>query len=333
MSDYHFWKDRKVLITGLTGFIGSWLAERLVQYGADVIGYDLDLHHALDLHPGLREKIALERGDILDTRALASILTKRRIDTCFHLAGQSLIERGLEDPVRTFEINTRGTWTALEACRKAGVNRVVASSSNTVYGPQTKYPFEEDAALNGAHPYAASKAAADIAARSFAKTFGLPAVVCRQTNTFGGADPHRTHIVPSTIFSLLKNEPPIIKSDGTPTKAYLFVDDTVDGYLALAERADDPLVSGQAFNITAEEPVSVLELVNALIRVSGKNLRPDVVGTPETTRKEHEHLSTQKTKELVGWRAKHTLEQGLAKTFKWYGDNLDFYNRILEMRV
>lgn len=318
------------MVTGITGFIGCWLAEALLEAGAQVTGFDLDEHHALDLHPGLAAKIKIVKGDILDTQALAETLSSGRVNACFHLAGQSMIEGGLSSPSKTFEINVRGTWSVLEAAKAAGVERVVVSSSNTVYGPQTKYPFEEDAALNGEHPYAASKACADIVTRSYAKTLKMHAVACRQTNTFGGADPHRTHIVPSAVFSLLKNEPPVIKSDGTPTKAYIFVDDTVAGYLRLAELAHDPRVSGKAFNITAEEPVSVLDLVKALIKVSGKNLEPQITGTAETTRKEHEHLSTKKAKEILGWQARFSLEDGLAKTLDWYRANLDFYDRVVD---
>ncbi len=241
-----------------------------------------------------------------------------------------MIETGLASPMKTFEINVRGTWSVLEAAKAAGVERVVVSSSNTVYGPQTRYPFFEDAALNGEHPYAASKAATDIVTRSYAKTLGMHAVACRQTNTFGGADPHRTHVVPSAILSLLAGEAPVIKSDGTPTKAYLYVEDTVAGYLRIAEMAHDPRVSAQAFNITMAEPVSVRELVSSAIRASGLNVEPNIIGTAATTRKEHEHLSPAKAREVLGWEARYTLEEGLRRTFDWYRQNLDFYREVAD---
>lgn len=328
-----FWQNRPVLITGLTGFIGCWLARRLVEEGARVVGFDLDSTGALDLHPGLAGRIKLFRGDILDQPSLTAALREQATDTCFHLAGQSMIETGLASPVRTFDINIRGTWSVLEACREAGVRRVVVSSSNTIYGNQSHYPFDEDAPLNGAHPYAASKACCDIITRSYAKSADLDAVVCRQTNTFGGADPHRTHIVPATILSLLRGERPVINSDGTPVKAYLYVEDTVSGYMALAEMAHQPTVSGGAFNITAKEPVSVLDLVKAVIRVAGSTDEPEVRGTPATTRREREHLSPEKARMVLGWQAAHTLEAGLAKTWDWYRSNADRYERIAGARA
>ncbi len=329
-QDQNFWQGRRILITGLTGFIGCWLAENLLKEGAVVFGYDLDKHHALDLHPGLRDRVTIIIGDILDTESLVAAFREKNINTCFHLAGQSMIETGLSSPAKTFEVNVRGTWSVLEACKQTGVERVVVSSSNTVYGPQKNYPFTEESPLNGEHPYAASKAATDIVARCYAKTLKMHVVACRQTNTFGGADPHRTHIVPSAIFSVLKSEAPVIKSDGTPTKAYLFVEDTVSGYMRLAEMAADPRVSGGAFNITAEEPTSVSDLVKTLIKVSGQNLEPNIVGTAANTRKEHEHLSTKKAKEILDWQARFSLEEGLAKTFDWYRANLNFYNRVVD---
>ncbi len=330
MSERNFWTNQSVLVTGLTGFIGCWLAERLLALGARVVGYDLDLAHALGLHPGLAERVTLIRGDILDTSALAAAFREHKIGVCFHLAGQSMIETGLASPAKTFEINVRGTWSVLEAAKAAGVERIIVSSSNTVYGPQARYPFSEDAALNGEHPYAASKACCDILTRSYAKTLNLHAVACRQTNTFGGADPHATHIVPASILALLAGEPPLIKSDGTPSKSYLYVEDTVEGYLRLAEMASDPRVSGQAFNITAEPPVSVLELVRTIITVSGSGAQPHVLGTAETTRKEHEHLSPAAARSVLGWSPRHSLAEGLTKTIGWYRLNLGLYHSVVK---
>ena len=316
-----FWKDQNVLITGLTGFIGCWLAECLCEAGAKVIGYDLSGDGALPLHPGLKEKITLIKGDILDPKNLEDAFRKHGVSVCFHLAGQSMIEVGESSAQMTFEVNVRGTWSVLEAAKKAGVERVLVSSSNTAYGEQKEYPFVETAPLNGSHPYAASKACTDIITRSYAKSLKMHAVACRQTNTFGGADFHLTHIVPSTILSVLKGEEPIIKSDGTPRKSYLYVEDTVQGYIRLAEEAHRPEVSGQAFNITSDSSPSVLELVETVIEVSGKKMSPKITGTPETTRKEHEALSQEKARQVLGWQPRYTLREGIKKTYEWYQDH------------
>lgn len=317
----NFWSNQNVLITGLTGFIGCWLSEKLLENGAKVIGYDLSDTGALPLHPGLKEKITLIKGDILDQKNLEDAFRKHGVNICFHLAGQSMVEVGDSSPLPTFEINARGTWVVLEAARNTGVERIVVSSSNAVYGDQKYFPTPEDAPLNGSHPYGASKVCTDVIARSYAKTCKINVVVCRQTNTYGGGDFHLTHIVPHTILAVLRGENPIIKSDGTPTKAYLYVEDTVSGYLRLAEEAHRPDVGGQAFNITTESP-TVLELVRTIVEVSGnKNLKPEVRGTPETTRHDKEFLSMEKSAKVLGWKARFTLQDGLKKTFEWYKNN------------
>lgn len=317
----NFWEGKTVLITGLTGFIGCWLAEKLLERGAKVVGFDMSETGALPLHPGLKEKITLIQGNILEQSALEKAFTDHAVYACFHLAGQSMIEVGEAAASHTFEVNARGTWTVLEAARAAHVDRIVVSSSNTVYGEQTSFPTTEDAALNGDHPYAASKVCTDVITRSYGKTLKMNAVACRQTNTYGGGDYHLTHIVTSTIIALLKGKTPIIKSDGTPTKAYLYVEDTAEGYIRLAEEAHKDGVRGEAFNITCES-VSVLDLVKTIIKVSGQNVEPKVIGTPDTTRHDLEHLSMEKSATLVNWHYRFPLKEGLQKTFDWYKANM-----------
>ncbi len=325
-----FWKNRTALITGLTGFIGCWLAEKLLERGAVVIGYDLASEGALPLHPGLREKITLMTGDILDPKQLEQTVEEYKVNVCFHLAGQSMIEVGESSPSETFEINARGTWTVLEAARRAGVERVVVSSSNTVYGDQFKFPTLESAPLNGDHPYAASKVCTDVIARSYAKSCSMNVVACRQTNTYGGGDFHLSHIVPHTILAVIRGENPIIKSDGTPSKGYLYVEDTVDGYIRLAEEAHRADVRGEGFNIACE-PATVLDLVNTIIEVSqNKIVRPEVKGTPAMTRHDKEFLSMEKTEKTIGWKPSFSLREGLLKTFNWYKSNRELLDRTVK---
>ena len=316
------WKNKTILMTGITGFIGCWLAEKLLERGAKVIGLDVSETGALPLHPGLREKITLIKGSILDQAVVEKAFTDHSVYACFHLAGQSMIEVGDKAASHTFEINARGTWVVLEAARSANVDRIVVSSSNTIYGDQKMFPTEEDAPLNGDHPYAASKVCTDVIARSYAKSCNMNVVACRQTNTFGGGDYHLTHIVTATTLAVLRGENPIIKSDGTPKKAYLYVEDTVEGYIRLAEEAHRPDVRGEGFNITTES-ATVLDIVQKIISVSGKgDLKPSIVGTRETTRHDNEALSMKKTADRIGWKPRFTLEEGLRKTADWYKANM-----------
>ncbi|OGK86659.1 MAG: hypothetical protein A2X36_05060 [Elusimicrobia bacterium GWA2_69_24] len=316
-----FWQDRRVMITGAGGFLGAWLGRVLVDRGARAWGFDLSTGDCLAVH-GLADRVPVTRGTVLDGAAVERALREHAIDVCFHLAGQSMIEGAAAGPVAAFEVNVRGTWTVLEACRRAGPLRaVVCASSNHAYGPQAVAPFPEDAPLNQLDPYGVSKACADLLARSFAANFDLPVVAARNVNSFGPGDPHTSHIVTGSVLALLRGEPPVIRSDGSPVKAYLHARDTVEAYALLAEHAAEPAVRGQAFNITPAAPVSVLELVRTLIAVAGAGVEPVVAATDLSQKGYFEHLSGEKLRARLGWRPRLTLEEGLRDTYRWFAEH------------
>lgn len=317
-----FWRGRRVLITGGGGFLGGWLSRLLVETGARVHAFDLAPGACLAVH-GLTGRVPVIRGSVLDLPQVERALGEHGIEVCFHLAGQSLIEGAAAGPLAAFEVNIRGTWTVLEACRRVGtILGVACASSNHTYGPQRMSPFAEDQPLNQLDVYGACKACADILARSYAHNFGLPVVAVRNVNSFGPGDPHLTHVVTGTILSLIGGEPPVIRSDGSPVKAYLHARDTMEAYMLLAEHASRPEVRGQAFNVTAESPVSVLELVRTIIQVSGKTgVAPVVAATDLSQKGFFEHLSGEKLKRLLGWAPRLTLEEGLRDTYRWYAEH------------
>jgi CDP-glucose 4,6-dehydratase len=317
-----FWRDRRVLITGGSGFLGAWLSRLLVDAGARVQAFDLSPGVCLAVH-GLAERVPVIRGSVLDLPAVERALGEHGIEVCFHLAGQSLIEGAAAGPLSAFEVNIRGTWTVLEACRRAGTDRgIVCASSNHTYGPQKTSPFVEDQPTNQLDVYGASKACADILTRAYAHNFGLPAVAVRNVNSFGPGDPHLTHVVTGTILSLLRGEAPMIRSDGSPVKAYLHARDTMEAYKLLAEHAGDPGVRGQAFNVTPEAPASVLDLVRTIIAVSGRTGIAPVVASTDLSQKDFfEHLSGEKMKRVLGWTPRLTLEEGLRDTYRWYAEH------------
>lgn len=318
----YVWTGRRVLITGASGFLGAWLARLLVDAGADVRGFDLVPGVCLKVH-GLADRVPITAGSVLDLPALERALAEHGIEVCIHLAGQSMIEGAAAGPISAFDVNIRGTWTVLEACRRAGTIRsVVCASSNHTYGPQTASPFLEDAPMNQLDVYGASKACADILTRSFAASFGLPAVAVRNVNSFGPGDSHTSHIVTGSILSLLAGRAPIIRSDGSPVKAYLHVRDTMSAYMLLAEHAADPGVRGQAFNVTPAAPIRVLDLVHAIIAVSGRTGVEPVVEASDLSQKDFfEHLSGEKLRRTLGWTPVFTLEAGLADTYRWYAEH------------
>jgi CDP-glucose 4,6-dehydratase len=277
---------------------------------------------ALSLHPGVRDRIHLVLGKTTEQAKLQQALAKHNIQTVYHLAANSNLAWAKSNPVSVFESNIQGSWCVLEACRLAGgLESIVVASSNTVYGDQPhREPFEEGFAFNPTHPYPASKACTDIIARCYAANFGLPIGVVRATNTYGGADPNLKRIVPDTCLKLLRGERPVILSDGTPEKGYLYVKDTVRAYLMVGARAAERQIQGSAFNFHPDRPTTVLELVRAMVKVSGRgDLEPEIRGKPGAY--EYEFLSADRARRMLGWEPLYDLEAGLAETFTWYQAN------------
>lgn len=317
MPDPQFWNGRRVLVTGANGFIAAWLIETLADAGARIVGYDRSPAGALDLHPGLRERITLVLGDLTDQPKLEATLAEHQIQTLYHLAAQSSISISRGSPIPAFESNIRGTWCVLDAARSYGkIESAAVSSSLTAYGEQETAPFDESFALNGNDPYAASKACTDIITRCYAATYGLPVAAARTANIFGPADPHLDHIIPGTLLSLLRGERPEIRSDGTPSKGYLHVSDIVSAYVLLGEHAAREDVRGRAFNFHPDEPISVLELVRLMMQVADRpDLEPNV--TRQTSNRELVWLANERAKQVLGWEQRVSLEDGLRDTLAW----------------
>jgi CDP-glucose 4,6-dehydratase len=313
-----------VLVTGATGFVGSWLTAALVRAGAEVVALVRDrppctLFDLLDL-PG---QVTTVSGAVEDLAVVERALNEYEVETCFHLAAQAIVGAATRSPLSTFETNVRGTWTVLEACRRVpGVARVVVASSDKAYGEQPSLPYLEETPLEGRFAYDASKACADVIARSYAATYDLPVTVSRCANIYGGGDLNFSRMVPGTIRSALRGEPPLIRSDGTPVRDYLYVEDAVEAYLLLGERADAPGVRGEAFNFGTAEPVPVLALVREILEAAGAaGLEPRVMGTASHELSQ-QFLSSAKAEKLLGWRPLVPRNEGLRRAVTWYRDFL-----------
>jgi CDP-glucose 4,6-dehydratase len=314
-----------VLITGAQGFLGSWLSERLLDDGARVVTLLRDVepesHFA---QSGLAERVTQVRGDLTEYETLVRALNEHGIKAVFHLAAQTIVGIASRSPLSTFETNIRGTYVLLEACRNIGVvgnpvERIVVASSDKAYGRHEQLPYKEDFALQPLYPYDVSKAATDMLARSYAATYGLPTAVTRLANIYGGGDPNRSRIVPDTISALLDGKAPVIRSDGTPERDYLYIEDAVSAYLAIAESLDDEDSRGRAWNAGHGTPVSVRELVTRLIEVSGVNVEPEIQGegTPHAEI-DRQYLDSTAINTELGWKPERTLDEGLAETYEWY---------------
>ncbi len=314
------WSDRNVFVTGGTGFIGSWLVERLLDEGADVtvLVRDWPAMSKMTDDDDIVGNVNVVSGDVTGYDTVLRTLNEYRVDTVFHLAAQTIVGTGHASPRSTLETNIRGTWTVLDAVRAAeGVDRVVVASSDKAYDPDNSLPFEEDMELAADDPYGVSKSAADLVAQSFHETYGLPLTITRAANCYGGGDFNFSRLIPGTIRSVYRDERPIIRSDGTYVRDYLYVEDMVTAFLTLADQLDDDAVAGEAFNVGNDDPKTVLEVVEAVLDVMDSDLEPVIQDEAGGEVKE-QTVAGDKIREMTGWTAEHTFREGLQKTVDWY---------------
>ncbi len=317
--DLTFWRQRSVAVTGATGFVGSHLTTMLVELGASVVALVRDhVPKTILGAPGLDRAVRVA-GEVQDQAVLERLLGEYEVKTVFHLAAQSQVGVANRNPVATLESNIRGTWALLEAVRRSpGVEQVVTASSDKAYGSQAVLPYTEQTPLAGVNPYDMSKACADLIAQTYHRAFSVPVAITRCGNFFGPGDLNWNRLVPGTIRSLLLGERPVIRSDGTMVRDYIYVLDGVLAYLQIAEAMAAGLpVTGEAFNLSLEQPLAVLDLV-ARIQVSmGTDLDPDVRGQA-SNEIDRQFLSSKKAHDLLGWVPRYSLDEGLAATVDWY---------------
>jgi len=320
---------RTALVTGAQGFIGSWLAERLLDEGAEVVALRRDAPALSRFRIAeLEERCDVVQGDLDDYEALLRILNEHSVNLVFHLAAQTIVGTANRSPLSTFETNVKGTYTLLEACRALGVvgdplDAVVVASSDKAYGEHEDLPYREDHALEPRYPYDVSKACTDLIARSYAYGFDLPVAVTRLANVYGGGDFNFSRIVPDTARALIRGERPVIRSDGTPERDYLYVADAVDAYLAVADSLAREELRGRAWNAGNGEPIAVRELVARLIAVAGADVEPAIEGEGKPAGEiDRQWLDSGAIRAELGWRPKWSLDDGLAETHRWYMQHL-----------
>jgi CDP-glucose 4,6-dehydratase len=319
-ASVEFWLDRPTLVTGATGLVGGWLVRRLIALGADITCLVRDwVPQSEVVRADLVESTKVVRGDVCDQALLERVLGEYEIDTVIHLAAQTIVGIANRNPVSTFETNIGGTWALLEACRRSPqVKQIVLASSDKAYGEHDRLPYTEDFALQGRHPYDVSKSCGDLIAQSYAETYGLPVAITRCGNFYGGGDLNWNRIVPGTVRSVLRGHAPVVRSDGLYVRDYFYVEDGAAAYTLLAERlAADPNLRGQAFNFSNESQVTVLELVDRILLAMGSDLRPDV-RNEATNEIRNQFLSAEKTRKELSWKPLFTLDEGLARTIRWY---------------
>lgn len=319
-ADATFWATRRVLVTGASGMVGSWLTRWLVEAGAHVAVLIVDHDPQSELfRSGIAKRTSVVDGSLTSFDDVERAVVGHEVDTVFHLGAQTIVGTAHRSPRATFEANIAGTWNVLDACRLHAdlVERVVVASSDKAYGEQ-QLPYTEASRLEGRHPYEVSKSCTDLLTTSYAVTYGVAANIARCGNIYGGGDLNWSRIVPGTMRSLLRGEVPVLRSDGTFLRDYLHVDDIVSAYLLLAERTGSTDLVGEAFNFSDERPLSVLDLYAAICDVSGfAGQQPDVQNRAVGEIKD-QYLDAAKAHEVLGWSANTGLSEGLQKTFEWY---------------
>ena len=316
-----FWSNRRTLVTGATGLVGAWLVKALIERGAHVVAFIRDWDPQSELiRTGAVQQISVVSGALEDYAAVERAINEHEIETVFHLGAQTIVGTALRNPFPTFEANIRGTYNLLDACRVHPdlVKRIVVASSDKAYGDTELLPYTEDMPPMGRHPYDVSKSCADLLARAYHETYGLPVAVTRCGNIYGGGDLNWSRIVPGTIRSLYQGDRPIIRSDGKFVRDYLYVQDAVQAYLRAAEELDQPVVRGEALNFAPDQPRTVIEVVETLCRLMKRDdLQPVILNQAKGEIRD-QYLSSEKARRLLGWTCSYTFEQGLSETIDWY---------------
>lgn len=316
------WESRRVLVTGATGIVGSWLVKALLEQGASVVALVLDADPQSELYRSndIRQ-VTVVNGGLEDFWTLERAINRHEVDTVFHLGAQTLVGTAHRFPLPTFEVNIRGTYNLLEACRLHHdlVRRLVIASSDKAYGEQPNLPYTEAMPLHGRHPYEVSKSCADLIAQAYHHTYQLPVAIARCGNVYGGGDLNWSRVVPGTIRSILAGERPVIRSDGKYIRDYLYVRDAALAYLRLAERLDETRgVRGEAFNFSTERPTTVLDIVRMMLRLmDAGHMEPEILNRA-TGEIRSQHLSAAKARDMLQWEPQFDLETGLRETIDWY---------------
>jgi CDP-glucose 4,6-dehydratase len=311
---------RRVFVTGATGIVGGWLVRRLLQDGADVVALVRDLPAQSEIvRNGDIERVTRVHGALEDPRLLRRVLVEYDVSVVFHLAAQTQVTLGESDPFGTVEANVRGSYNLLEAARSVQhPPALVIASSDKAYGESTNLPYTEHHPLAGRSIYDASKSAADLLASAYARSYKMPLAIARCGNIYGGGDLNWDRIVPGTIRSLLRGQRPVVRSDGTPQRDYLFVLDAVDAYLRLGTGLIAGELAGEAFNFGANKPVAVLDVVRALQRVMERpDLEPEILGGAGGEIP-NQYLDASKAERMLDWKPRYGLDEGLARTVDWY---------------
>lgn len=308
-----------LLVTGISGFVGSWLARSLVEMGREVVGIVRDLHpqNGLELL-GIKDKVHLVFSNIREQRLIQRTIAEYGVTEIYHAAAQAIVSHAQRSPATTFETNVIGTVNVLESARICQVDKILVISTDKVYGDNT-LPFTEALPLLARGPYEASKACADIIARGYAKTYDMKIVVSRACNIIGEGDRHR-RLVPNTIRHCLKGENPIIYTGTAPfreyIREYIYVKDAVSAYIKLMENIDK--TKGEAFNVGSGFMLRQSEVIQSILKQGFPRYEPQFSSPRKLSEISDSFLSSEKIRQTIGWQAKVSFEEAISQTIDWW---------------
>ena len=321
------WKNRKVLVTGSEGFIGSHLVEELIRKGAKVRAFVL--YNSFNSWGWLEEipkksleKIDIFLGDIRDPNSVSQAL--KDVDIVYHLAALIGIPFSYVSQDTYLDTNIKGTLNILQAARNQEIQKVIHTSTSEVYGTAQYVPIDEKHPINPQSPYAATKASADYLALSFYKSFNLPVTILRPFNTFGPRQSARA-VISTIITQVLSNQITVKLGNIDATRDFNYVENLVEAFIVLADAKG---VEGQVYNVGTGRDVSIKELADMIGKILGKKIRikqDKVRLRPEKSEVDRLNCDFSKFNDLGNWKPRISLEQGLEKTCLWLEKNLDKY--------
>jgi dTDP-glucose 4,6-dehydratase len=323
-----FLGDMKVLVTGATGFIGSWLAERLTRESNFVTILVRPNSPRRTCIQSFEDKLDIVYGDIRDRDIVGQIVQDK--DIVFHLAAVTQVVSSMKDPTETFSVNFEGTINLLESLRRSDQDQMlIYASTDKVYGNPISLPITEDHPLLGESPYDASKIAAERAAYAYFKTYGLPVLISRSSNVYGGRDMNFLRAIPDFISSSILGNKISVRGSGKHVRDYMFVDDTIEAFLKMTVSATD--FKGEVFNFGTGKPTSVAELATLVSRLAG--IGYEILGRETPGEIDVQYVDYTKAKKKLDWEPQVELEEGLRRTLDWYSANRNLWTKFVEKNV
>ena len=314
------WTERPALVTGATGIVGSWLCEALLERGARVIALVLDDDPQSRFYTeDIYKRCSIIRGNLANFSDCMRAINEPGADVVFHLGAQTIVGAALRDPLECFESNIRGTYNLLEAARRLPglATRIVVASSDKAYGESEILPYTEDMPLRGNHPYDVSKSCTDLLSHTYADTYEMCVTIARCGNIYGAGDLNWSRIVPGTIRSLHLGERPILRSDGTMIRDYIYVRDVISAYILLAERCTEDGVRGEAFNFSTGNKHTVLDIVERIGALMKTKADP-IIENSARMEIPAQTLDSAKARKQLSWSSQCDLDKGLRETIAWY---------------